>query len=107
MSLRMARVKRRLMAGSGAVDGKGDEEFGPFVEFALDGDFAAVFPDDAACDWQAQTRAAVFGGEKWFEESSEVFRRDAHAGIRHGDVKMGAMFASARSRLGRGGNDFS
>ena len=66
---------------------------------------AAMFVDNAGGNGQAQSGAALFGGEEGVEEALLDFGRDARAGISHGQNGHGTTVRQPepRCRPGRGG----
>ena len=50
---------------------------------------AAVLRDDAVRQGQADAVPAGFGGEEWYENTFQIFRRDAGAGVRDGNNGTG------------------
>lgn len=77
------------------VTGEADGDFQAVAGVAFDHDFAAVGPDDALGDHEAETAAALLRGEVGFEDAGHGFLGHAAAGVGESDVDPFAVGAGA------------
>src|SRR5262245_6591583 len=84
---------------TGAGQRQGDLESRSFAKIAFDVDVPAVVADDAVADGEAEPRslADLFRGEERVVDFSQVFRRDAEAGVSDFDydgilIRLGRNF---------------
>ena len=77
------------------VAGEADGNFQAVTGIAFDHDFAAVGPDDALGDHEAETAAALLRRKIGFEDSGHGFLGHAAAGVGEVDIDPLAVRASA------------
>src|SRR5208282_3509766 len=96
-----ARCRRLGGVRLGAGEPRGEPEARAAAELALDADLAAHELRELPCDREPEPGAAVFPRERGvdlaegLEDAGLLLRRDADAGIEHGEGEQNALLVAA------------